>query len=574
VKTSSLRIRNFIKLLSVTFLFLMLVSQECLAERKKRVLVLHSYHQGLEWTDNITKGIQTIFGPFHDHYEVHYEYLDTKRNTGNEYMDQLVKFTNAKNHHIRYAVVIASDNSALRLINEGQLVFPGSPPIVFCGINHYSSEMTSGIKEVTGVVEATDHRATIELMRELHPERRNIIVILDKTPTGEAIREELRSIESIYKGEVKFEFFRDFLLEEIPEKLGGLGEKDLIYILTFNRDRNMNFISYAEGIEMIARSTDVPIYGSWDFYMDKGIIGGRITSGVLQGEEAAKLTLKLLQGKKANDLKVITDSPTRYMFDYKHMEKYGIDRSSLPTDSQVINLPPTAYERHRTFLVGITISSFLVVFILLQKYRQQQSILKAKNALAQELERKVQERTRALEAANKELTRLSNMDGLTQLYNRRYFDNMLKAEISRSQRLSLPISLLICDIDYFKRYNDTYGHLAGDDCIRAVADTIHQHSKRVSDVAARYGGEEFAVILPNTGAEEARAIAESIRHAIELLKLPHGSSSVKSVVSISIGVGAMTPSIHTKPSKLVGLADEALYESKSNGRDRVSVNSI
>jgi diguanylate cyclase (GGDEF)-like protein len=555
-------------------LFLSLVGQDCIAERKKKVLVLHSYHQGLEWTDNITKGIQSVFKPFHDHYEIHYEYLDTKRNTGKEYMDQLASFTNAKNLHIKYAAVIVSDNSALRLINEGQLVFPGNPPVVFCGINHYSRKMSSGIEQVTGVVEATDHRATIDLMRKLHPERRNIIVILDRTPTGEAIREEIGNIASLYKGKATFEYFRDFLLEEIPEKLGGLSEKDIIYILTFNRDRNMNFISYTEGIEMITRSTDAPIYGSWDFYLGKGIIGGRITSGVLQGEEAGKLALKVLQGKKANDLKVIADSPTRYMFDYKYMEKYGIDRSSLPNDSQVINLPPTAYERHRTFLVGITIFSFAIVFLLFGKYRRQQSILKAKNALALELERKVQERTHELEAANKELTRLSNMDGLTQLYNRRYFDNMLKAEISRSQRLSSPISLLICDIDYFKRYNDTYGHLAGDDCIKAVADTIHQHSKRVSDVAARYGGEEFAVILPNTGAEDAQTIAETIRHAIELLKLPHGSSSVKSVVSISIGVGTMTPSIHTKPSKLIGLADEALYESKSGGRDRVSLCSI
>jgi diguanylate cyclase (GGDEF)-like protein len=574
VEIRRLHIQNHIKLLSVAFLLLSLVSQECNAERKKRVLVLHSYHQGLEWTDNITKGIQTVFEPFHDHYEIHYEYLDTKRNTGKEYMDQLVRFTNAKNRHIKYAAVIASDNNALRLINDGQLILPGNPPIVFCGINHYNRKMTTGIKEVTGVVEATDHRATLDLMRKLHPERRNIIVILDKTPTGEAIREELKNIESAYEGEVTFEFFRDFLLEEIPEKLGGISEKDLIYILTFNRDRNMNFISYTEGIEMITRSTDVPIYGSWDFYLGKGIIGGRITSGVLQGEEAGKLALKILQGERAKNLKVITDSPTRYMFDHKYMERHGIDRSSLPADSQVINLPPTAYERHRAFFVGTTVFSFVVVFVLLGKYRRQQSTLQAKNALAQELEHNVQERTRELEAANKELTRLSNMDGLTQLYNRRYFDNILQAEISRSQRLSLPISLLICDIDYFKHYNDTYGHLAGDDCIKAVADTIHQHCKRVSDVAARYGGEEFAVILPNTDTEDAQTIAESIRHGIELLNLPHESSSVKSVVSISIGVGTMIPSIHTKPAKLIALADEALYESKSGGRDMVSLSSI
>jgi diguanylate cyclase (GGDEF)-like protein len=128
----------------------------------------------------------------------------------------------------------------------------------------------------------------------------------------------------------------------------------------------------------------------------------------------------------------------------------------------------------------------------------------------------------------------------------------------------------MCDIDYFKSYNDTYGHLAGDDCIKIVADSISQHCMRVSDVAARYGGEEFAVILPNTNAEDAQAIAETIRRGIELKKIPHESSSIKSIVSISVGVSTIIPLISTVVTEIISCADEALYESKSSGRDKVS----
>lgn len=563
--------KALLHLLCLSILLMGLSAQECHAERKKKVLVLHSYHQGLEWTDNITKGIQSVFVPFHDLYEIHYEYLDTKRNTGDEYMDQMVRFINAKHQHIKYEVVIVSDNNALSLLNEGKIAFPGAPPIVFCGINNYAREMSADIRNVTGVVEATDHRATIDLMRKLHPERTHITVVLDRTPTGDAIREEVRGVESLYAGKLKFEFLRDFLLEEIPNKLASLGDNDLIYILTFNRDRNKNFISYTEGIEMISQSTNVPIYGSWDFYLGKGIVGGRITSGVLQGEAAGKLALKILHGEQVQSLKMITDSPTRYMFDYRYMKKHGIGSSALPDDSMMINAPPTPYEKYKVFLLGISALSFALAAIVLWKYKRQQYILADEHALAVALELKVKERTRELEIANKELLRLSNMDGLTQLYNRRYFDVNLRKEINRLQRTLSPISLLICDIDYFKRYNDTYGHLVGDECIRAVANAILKHCRRDSDVAARYGGEEFGVILPNTDAACAMRIAESIRTEIESKKIPHSGSSVKEIVSISIGVASITPTEHTMVSKLIALADRAMYESKSNGRDQVTL---
>jgi diguanylate cyclase (GGDEF)-like protein len=559
-------------LIFALILSLGLTHQDCHAQWKKRVLVLHSYHQGLEWTDNITKGIQSVFSPHQEQYEIHYAYLDTKRNTGRSYMKQMVDFISAQNRHIQYEVVIVSDNTALKLVNEGSIQFSGNPQIVFCGINNYNKDLTKDLNNVTGVVENTDHRATVELMRKLHPERDQVIVILDRTPTGEAISNEFLKIEHTYKDKLEFIFLRDFFLEEIPDKLARLGERNLIYLTTLNRDRNNNFISYSEGIEMITRSTNVPIYGSWDFYLGKGIIGGRITSGYRQGQEAGKLAIKILQGHQADNLKVITNSPNQYMFDYKYIKQHGIDRSSLPIDSQIINSPPTTYERYKTLLIAITVISFCSAFIIFWKFKGQQTILKRKQALALQLENKVKERTLELEKANKELLRLSNMDGLTQIYNRRYFDNTLYTEINRLQRTATPISVLMCDIDFFKKFNDTYGHLAGDDCIRSVACTIQKHCRRISDIAARYGGEEFGVILPNTSSNGAISIAESIRHGIEQVKIPHRTSTVKDIVTLSIGVASVIPDHHTSPSTIIALADKALYESKLNGRNRVTLN--
>jgi diguanylate cyclase (GGDEF)-like protein len=560
------------KLLYILILALGLTQQDCHAQWKKKVLVLHSYHQGLEWTDNITKGIQSVLSPYQKQYEIHYEYLDTKRNTGHAYTEQMVKFISTQNKHINYEVIIVSDNNALKFVNDGRIHFSGSPQIVFCGINNYNRNLTNSLDQVTGVVENTDHRATIDLMRKLHPERNQIVVIVDKTQTGDAIREELKIIESLYKGELKFEFLRDFLLEEISDIIAELDDNNLIYLTTFNRDRNNNFISYTEGIEVISRSTHIPIYGSWDFYLGKGIVGGRITSGYNQGKNAANLALKILQGHMANKLEIITQSPNLYLFDYKYTKRYGIDRSSLPSESEIINLPPAPYERYRALLISITAISLCVTFIFLWKYKRQKNTLYAKQTLASQLEIMIKDRTCELENANKELLRLSNIDGLTQIYNRRYFDNALRKEITRLQRTSTPISLLMCDIDYFKNYNDTYGHLAGDNCIRSIANTIKNNSKRISDVAARFGGEEFSIILPNTKINEALSIAESIRQEVEHKMIPHETSLVEKHVTLSIGVASLIPERHTKPSTILALADKALYESKYRGRNRVSLN--
>nr|WP_319392557.1 ABC transporter substrate binding protein [uncultured Desulfobacter sp.] len=551
--------------------FIFLTQGECGQTRKEKVLVLHSYHQGLEWTDNITQGIQSVFSPLHKQYEVYYQYLDTKRNSGEAYKKQMALLIQARNRQVKYEVVIVADNNALDLVNKGQVRFWQAPPVVFCGINYYQPELTNNIQKVTGVVEATDHKSTIDLMLKIHPARRRIIVVLDNTVTGQSIRKELRAIEPDYAGICDFKFLRSFSLEEIPDIVGRLGQNDLIYILTFNRDKHNNFISYAEGIEMVATHTHVPIYGAWDFYLNKGIIGGRITSGFLQGKTAGELALKILQGEAPHDLDIVTDNIYQYIFDYNYLKKYNIKKSMLPSGSRIINAPPTLFEQYRHAFFTISLLPFVICGVVLYKYIRQNSLLKARKALTKELEQQVNERTEKLKAANKKLRRLSNIDSLTQLYNRRYFDKGLEAEIKRLRRSTSPLSLLICDIDYFKRYNDAYGHLAGDDCIRSVAESIRTSCKRSSDIAARYGGEEFGVILPYADPLTAQDVAELIRRTVEAKKISHKASPISSTLTISIGGTSIIPGARTTPADYICQADKALYESKTRGRNQVTL---
>lgn len=166
---------------------------------------------------------------------------------------------------------------------------------------------------------------------------------------------------------------------------------------------------------------------------------------------------------------------------------------------------------------------------------------------------------------------LSTKDGLTGLANRRRFDEVLEEELRRATRGSAPLSLVMIDIDCFKAFNDRYGHLAGDDCLRRIADVVERTLRRPGDLAARYGGEELAVILPLTGLDAARGIAEHMREEMLSLQIPHEATLVAgtSVVSFSAGVATAPPATRTRPADLISQADAALYRAKSEGRNRV-----
>ena len=173
--------------------------------------------------------------------------------------------------------------------------------------------------------------------------------------------------------------------------------------------------------------------------------------------------------------------------------------------------------------------------------------------------------------SNRELKRLSSMDGLTGLANRREFDTTLKQEWQRATRTELPLSLLFADIDYFKRYNDSYGHQAGDDCLKKIADSLQHTVHRPADLVSRYGGEEFVMILPDTTSGGALAVAEKVLAHIADLNIPHKHSDAVDHVTLSIGVATLCPEEGSSPDELVEAADKALYKAKENGRNCIEV---
>lgn len=206
------------------------------------------------------------------------------------------------------------------------------------------------------------------------------------------------------------------------------------------------------------------------------------------------------------------------------------------------------------FIVGISLN--IIISLLLDKSIRNQQLLKMSEV--------------ALQVANQELQKLANLDGLTWIANRRCFDQFLNQEWTRAIRERHPITLILCDIDYFKSFNDTYGHLRGDECLSDVARAISLAVRRSSDLVARYGGEEFAIVMPNTDLEGGMLVAQAIQEQVRNLQIEHTGSSIGSYVSVSIGISTLVPTQGIAPEALIEQSDRNLYSAKQQGRNQIA----
>jgi diguanylate cyclase (GGDEF)-like protein len=212
---------------------------------------------------------------------------------------------------------------------------------------------------------------------------------------------------------------------------------------------------------------------------------------------------------------------------------------------------------------------------LLQQLESEKEMIAALNLeLEQDIEQRKETEKELLSAKNKAegladaLSILSLRDALTGIANRRGFDEFLSSEWSRAIRNNDSVALILCDVDYFKNYNDHYGHLRGDDVLREIAATIEHRARRGSDLVARYGGEEFAVVLSGSDLKQAHIVAEQIRLAIQGLNIPHEKSIINEYVTISLGVASVSPNMDMHCADLIEQADQALYSAKAAGRNR------
>ncbi len=368
------RIENFLAqlclliLLGIAIGLLLPVVADAEDFQKKQLLVLHSYHKGYKWTDDITLGIERVFIDKRRPVKIHYEYMDTKRISGTAYFKLLRETYRYKFKNMKFDAVIVSDNDALDfMITYRDEIFP-NVPIIFCGINDFTPLQLHGAKRVTGVNEAADIKETLELALDFHPDVKKIVVINDTTTTGQIVHREIERIIPILKRPVRFDFIERTTIPEINSYVQGLGNDSLIFFTLFSRDKNGKFLEYDEAVSSIAINSNAPIYGVWDFYLGLGVVGGKLTSGFSQGETAGGLADRILGGEDVENIPVVMKSPNKFMLDFNQLKRFDISLGDLPKDSIVINRPASLYTVSRKVFVTIIAAlagSVLIIFFLL-----------------------------------------------------------------------------------------------------------------------------------------------------------------------------------------------------------------
>ncbi|MBI9060666.1 MAG: PAS domain S-box protein [Marinilabiliaceae bacterium] len=382
---------------------LILVSISTLLAERTKVLIFHSYHEGLSWTDNVNKGIRSVFDD-RGNIELHFEYLDSKRNTDSLYLRKLYDLHKTKYHDIPFDVIIAVDNNALSFLLEHRDEFYQNIPIVFCGINEFSDTIIEGMHGITGVTEEPDFKATIELILKLHPKLKELVIINDnRTFTAKIIARHIREFWPFLQTKVSPRFLSELSHSELIDHISQLNDTSVVLLTVFSVDRNGRYISYHENIEMIDEVTPVPVYGGWEFYLNKGIVGGVLTSGFEQGKLAAGMAWQIIQGQSADSIPIARKGYNHLKFDYNQLTRFDINPDNLPSESIIINQPPNLWQLYKVWVI------LMVFFILLTVgmiyLNEQRNRIKAMRLIAmnKDLDQRVEDKTRALQQANESL---------------------------------------------------------------------------------------------------------------------------------------------------------------------------
>ncbi len=390
-----------------SFLFLTLIATSVDAQprtqqrTKKSVLIINSYHPYLSWSDSLNKGISKELQREGIDFEIYTENLDAKRQPLSKTFNELQSFIAAKYADINIDLIFVTDNDALLFMEKiGDLLFPNKP-VVFCGINN----ITRFKSNYTGVLEEVDIEANMKLIEKLQPNLKTLYIVLDRTTTGALLTEKAEDIIQ-KKWPFKTEFLIDYSFEELKEKTRHIDANSAILFLLFNVDRNRKYLAYEEALIEIRSVSKAPIYGTWDFYLRHGIVGGRIIHGAEHGKLAANIAIEILKGYPVELIKP-AHGPTQYAFNFDEMKRFGIKQRLLPEHSTVINTPFSLYKKHKELFQIVILTVFLLILIivllltvlrnrhkLLQLSQEHMQVLTEQQAQIEEAKEKAEEANR------------------------------------------------------------------------------------------------------------------------------------------------------------------------------------
>ena len=345
----------------ILLVFQGLTCHTALAAEPRHVLVIHSYHKGFTWTDQIDTALRKVLGS-HPEIEISSEYLDSKRLSPEKAAPPFFRFLEEKYAGHRPDAIIISDNTALKFTADNYHRLFSGIPVVFCGINNFRPELIRKFgKNITGVVEKQDTPGTVNLILKLQPNLNRLVIITGTSPTARGLKMEAQTDLAGREKDLDIIWQDGPAIADLLSDLGTLSPDDAVLLITFNRDGDGRYLSDEESAKIITNRTAAPVYGLWDYYLNTGIVGGKMVSSRDQGTRAGQKCLSLLITGQIPPITRISPNPV--LFDDTALSANGLDASALPETAQIINKPVSFYEVHRPLIWSV--SGFITILVLL-----------------------------------------------------------------------------------------------------------------------------------------------------------------------------------------------------------------
>ena len=347
-------------------LFFILVLDLMATVVPKDILLVHSYHRGYKWSDDISKVIERRFEKSNST-SLTTVYMDTKKVATSLYFDRLFELYEEQFRGRGFDLIIAADNNALEFVTRYHEHLFKNLPVVFLGINNFDEAMIyeNNMRSfTTGVVEEVDIKKNIDLILKTHPTLEKLVIINDRSRTGYALKRDIFQVLPKYKDKLKFEYIDNMAIDDLKTRVKKLPPKTAILWVLLFKDKAGKFFTHKESLRQVREVSNVPIYGLWDFYLGEGIVGGVLTSATAQAQSASNMVAKILKGANPRKIPILKKSPNKYMFDYDELKEYNI---KIPDDIDIyeeINRPFSFYEEYK-HLVWLTLSILICIIAIL-----------------------------------------------------------------------------------------------------------------------------------------------------------------------------------------------------------------
>lgn len=538
---------------------------------EKHILILSPYSPDFPASESSIRGIKGRFQQYSQYrFNYSHEYFDLARFAKTDgYVEEAFRYIQRKYANHRPDLVV-SDLEALNVFLEkyGQELFSGVAVVSQRGlIGRENGKSVLSPDSDKWFIE--DAEKNIKLILQTRPQTRKIYIITGESELERRIRRPIAIAAKQYGNRAEFVFVNHMPFDELIKTVGAIDNQSAIFFVQWTVDSAGRMLPSAEVLQAICREAKVPVYSIAAHYLGTGMVGGYVMDWEKNGRQIAENGIAVLNGQKPRDTALGNAQNNQYVFDWRQLKRWKINESSLPPDSRIEFREFSFWDLYKWQILGVlavvVFEAILIIVLLFVRARQ----LKAEAGLRRlnmELENMVRDRTHELVKLNGQLELTARTDGLTGLNNRRYMSERITDEFARFARHGKAFSLVIADVDWFKKINDSFGHQVGDCILKSIADDLRTEI-RACDSVARWGGEEFLLLFPETDAKQAVILVERLRKQIADKVFCCENNQLHVAMTFGIAVAKEGDTV----DNMMKRADNALYKGKHEGRNRVVV---